>query len=98
MVEQVNTPEELKEAHRQVCFLRGIDPDAKRPVPQSKLEIRNKIEEHNQAKALECDAFELHTPFYHQLPSIDHVRKRQLSEAAKKGNFGNFTVLGEAVI
>lgn len=55
-----NTPEELVEAHRQICYMRGIDPDAKPKTKVTAMETRRKIEERQYQNSLESDSYDLH--------------------------------------
>lgn len=54
-----NTPEELAEAHRQICYMRGINPETKLK-PSPKLEVREKIESLLEQRAIESYDYDLH--------------------------------------
>lgn len=58
-MQSANTPEELAEAHRQICYMRGIDPDAAPKPKVTVMETRRKIEERQYQNSLESDNYEL---------------------------------------
>lgn len=86
-MESANTPQELTEAHIAICLMRGIDPEAK-IKPSPKLEVREKIESLLEQRAIDNYDYDLHGVNYTNVPSIDPETKKQLSEAAKRSNFG----------
>lgn len=82
-----NTPEELAEAHRQICYMRGIDPDAAPKPKVTVMETRRKIEERQYQNSLESDNYELQGMNLTGAYSVDQEKKKQLAEAAKRSQF-----------
>lgn len=82
-----NTPEELSEAHIAICHMRGIDPEAK-IKPSPKLEVRDRIESLLEQRAIDNGDYELHSIHYTSFKNLDPEKKKQLSEAAKRSQFG----------
>ncbi len=56
----VNTPQELIDAHIAICKMRGIDPNSTASKASENLEIRSKIESYLEQIAIDNYDYELH--------------------------------------
>lgn len=86
-----NTPEQLTEAVRQICYMRGIDPEIKPEPKINKLELRQRIEDAEAKIHEEKGDYELHGVNYTKLPDVSPERMKAIKKAAKASNFGQFT-------
>jgi hypothetical protein len=84
------TPQQIQEATQAICHMRGIEPEAVKPA-ECKLELRQRIEDAENRLALENGDYELHGVNYTTIPNITPEKKQQLSDAAKRSHFGQFT-------
>jgi len=86
-----NTPEQITEAVRQICYMRGIDPKIKPEPKINKLELRQRIEDAEARISEENGDYELRGVNYTKMTDLSPEKVQAIKKAAKASNFGQFT-------